>query len=246
MAVNCSVPPTVKATDVGVTAIAVTTSAFTVSAAVPLTEPEVAVTVTDPAVTPVARPLAVMVAVDADDVLHVTATVPVEPSLYVPVAVNCWLAPVLTLAVAGVTEIDCSVFVTVTVSTSRLALPVMPLSEAVTLVDPEATAVSKPLALIVAIDELPTDQVTVELTLAVEPSLYFAVAVNCCVAPIKMLAVAGDTVTAVNVFVGGGVVVELGTPAQPMLAITRASETGARRQTNRFRRVRCMDLLLLR
>ncbi|MGC1374076.1 MAG: hypothetical protein WA824_18215, partial [Candidatus Sulfotelmatobacter sp.] len=176
---------------------------------------------TFPAATPVARPLEVIVAVDADDVLQVTATLPVEPSLYVPVAVNCWVAPMFTLAVGGVTEIDVSVFVTVTVSTLRVALPVVPLSEAVTLVDPAATPVSTPLALIVAIDGLPTAQVTVELTLAVEPSLYFAVAVNCCVAPIKMLAVAGDTVTAVNVFVGGGVVVELGTPAQPMLAITR-------------------------
>lgn len=229
MAVNCCVPPTVKATEVGVTAIAVTTLAFTVSVAVPLTEPDVAVTVTDPAATPVAAPLELIVAIDADDVLQVAATVAVEPSLYLPVAVNCSVAPTFTLAVAGVTEIDVSVFVTVTVSTLRLALPMVPLSEAVTLVDPAATPVNRPLALIVAIDELPTAQFTVEVTLAVEPSLYFAVAVNCWVAPMEMLTVAGDTDTDVNVFVGGGVVAEPGTPAQPIPAIRSASEAGARK-----------------
>ena len=44
------------------------------------------------------------------------------------------------------------------------------------------------------------DQVAGELTFAVEPSLYFAVATNCSVAPAAMVAVPGATETAVIVF----------------------------------------------
>ena len=93
------------------------------------------------------------------------------------VAVNCCVLPSVTLAAEGVTEID--VTVGVVVSTSRVAVPFMPLNEAVTEVEPDPLPVANPLALIVAIDDVPTVQVAVELTFAVEPSLYFAVAVNC-------------------------------------------------------------------
>lgn len=130
------------------------------------------------------------------------------------------------LTVEGVTAIDLRVLVTVTVCTSRLAVPVMPLSEAVTLVEPEALPVTRPLELIAAIAELPTAQLAVELTFAVEPSLYFAVAVNCCVLPIETLAVAGDTETAVKVFEGG--VVEFPMPWHPTPAIRMAREDGAK------------------
>jgi hypothetical protein len=41
---------------------------------------------------------------------HVAAAVsgPVEPSVYVPVAVNCWVSPFAMLAVVGLTAMDAS------------------------------------------------------------------------------------------------------------------------------------------
>lgn len=67
----------------GVTATFVTVFADTVSAAVPLTPPAVAVIVVDPAATPVASPPALMVAVAMLDELHVAVvvTVAVDSSL---------------------------------------------------------------------------------------------------------------------------------------------------------------------
>jgi hypothetical protein len=40
----------------------------------------------------------------------------------------------------------------------------------------------------------------VDVTFAVEPSVYVAIAVNCCVAPAAMLAVAGVTAMEVTTF----------------------------------------------
>lgn len=125
------------------------------------------------------------------------------------------------LAVAGATAIDLSVFVPV--CTLSVAVPVIPLRDAVTLVEPEATPVTSPLLLIEAMAELPTDQVTLELTFAVDPSLYFAVAVNCCVVPVEMLTLAGVTETETRVFEGGGVE-EPVTPWHPSPASRSASE----------------------
>jgi hypothetical protein len=80
-----------------------------------------------------------------------------------------------------------------------------------------------PEELTVAIAALPAVQVAEEVTSAVVSSLYFAVAVNCCFVPTAMLAVAGDTETAVMVF-GGGVEEAEVVPPQPMFAISRQEE----------------------
>jgi hypothetical protein len=73
------------------------------------------------------------------------------------------------LAFAGVTAIELSVFAfAVTVSG---VVPVTPLSVAVTLLEPAATPVARPVELIVAIAALAVAQVTVVLMFAVEPSL---------------------------------------------------------------------------
>jgi hypothetical protein len=112
----------------------------------------------------------------------------------------------------------------------RVALLLMPLSEAETPVDPDAFAVTSPVALTLAIDEAETAHVTLEFTLAVEPSLYFAVALNCCVAPVAILAVAGDTEIDDNVLVG--VLVEL-TPLHPVLAMSNASDRNTKRYVGR-------------
>jgi hypothetical protein len=72
------------------------------------------------------------------------------------------------LALGGATAIDVSVTVPVTPSD---ALPVIPLSDAVTAVEPAASPVARPLEFIVATAGVATAQVAVALTLAVEPLL---------------------------------------------------------------------------
>ena len=51
------------------------------------------------------------------------------------------------------------------------AFPLIPLSDAVTIVEPAVTPVAMPLELVIATAEDTTVQLAVELTLAVEPSL---------------------------------------------------------------------------
>ncbi len=64
---------------------------FTVRAALPVIPPKVAVMVTVPAATAVARPMPLTVATDVFDELQATCVVisKLVPSEYVPVAVNC-------------------------------------------------------------------------------------------------------------------------------------------------------------
>lgn len=99
----------------GETAIDVTVfvAAGTVSVALPLTLPTAAVIVVEPAATAFAMPdvLIVATAVFASDQLADAVTSAVDPSLYVPVAVNCSAAPIEMSAVAGDVAIVISVFV---------------------------------------------------------------------------------------------------------------------------------------
>ena len=74
------------------------------------------------------------------------------------------------LAVAGVTAMETSVGEPTAV-TVRAAVPVTAESVAVTLADPAATPVASPDPLMVVAAVLLTAQVTVEVMLAVEPSL---------------------------------------------------------------------------
>lgn len=92
VAVNCCVLPAATDGAAGVTAIEVKTAAVTVSEAVPLILPEVAVIVAVPALMPFARPVcSPTVAVDVLDEVQVAVVVRfcMEPSLKVPVAVYC-------------------------------------------------------------------------------------------------------------------------------------------------------------
>ncbi len=81
------------------------------SPVLPLTDPSVARMVVVPAATPVARPVELIVAAAAFEDAHVTWLVRfcVLESEYVPVAVYCWVAPAVSVALAGVTAIDVSV-----------------------------------------------------------------------------------------------------------------------------------------
>jgi hypothetical protein len=138
-AVNCCV--NVTATDAVAGVIAIETSGLvTVSVAVPEMLPCAAWMVTVVlGVTAVAKPPCVMVA--PAEALHVTLLVRfcVELSAYVPVAVNCWVALGATEAVGGVTAMDTSGLVTVSVAVPEIvpwvavivevALGVMPVAK---------------------------------------------------------------------------------------------------------------------
>ena len=133
-------PPSTMDAEAGMTAMDFN-GAVTVRLAVPLTDPEAAVIVAVPAATPVAVPLALMVAMVVADDVQVTLDVMsfVVLSVYVPIAANCWVAPILIDGVAGEMVIDFRLGVMV-----RLADPVTPLEAAVMVVEPAATPVAKP------------------------------------------------------------------------------------------------------
>jgi hypothetical protein len=139
--------------------------AVTVSVAVPLTPLSDAVTVDEPAATPVATPAALIVAIEVFALLHVTVevTFAVELSLYVAVAVNCCVAPTAILAALGDTAIEVRVGEVPPAATVSVAVPLMPLTVAVIVVEPAATAVASPLALIVAMEVFELLQVAVEV-----------------------------------------------------------------------------------
>ncbi len=136
---------------------------------VSLNAPTVAVIVVEPAATVVATPELLMVVTDGDEELQVT---PADkswllPSLYVAVAVNCRLMPMPRVRSSGVTVMD-TMLGAVTV---RLVDWESPAKEAETLVDPAATAVSIPLASIVAVAVEEELQVTRAVRSEVLPSL---------------------------------------------------------------------------
>jgi len=90
VAVNCFVVPIDMLELAGVTAIDTSVAALTVSDALPVTVPEIALIVVVPVPTAVARPDASMVETligDADHVTEVSSWV--LPSSKVPMAVNC-------------------------------------------------------------------------------------------------------------------------------------------------------------
>ncbi len=103
--------------------------AVTVTAAVPLCPSLVAVIVAVPTTSPVTSPVPVTLATLSALLAHVTVRpVKVLPLASLRIAVNCWVAPTTTLAVAGLT---------VTVATGALLALVVPLA---TLESPPNTA----------------------------------------------------------------------------------------------------------
>jgi hypothetical protein len=118
VAVNCWVEPTIKlAGDAGVTAmedneglVVVVTAAITVKGTDWLVIPfKDAVMLAVPTVTPLANPKSSIVAIGVESLVHVTSELmsAIEPSEYVPVALNCWVEPTAKLAgEAGATAIE--------------------------------------------------------------------------------------------------------------------------------------------
>jgi hypothetical protein len=143
----------------GVTAIDCNVAAVTVRTVEPLIDEDVAVIVEVPTPAPLASPEALIVAVVVVPDDHVTVDVRfcVEPSLNVPVAVNCCVAPLAIDGFAGVTAIDCNV-AAVTVSKVE---PLMDDDVAVIVEVPTPAPLARPAALIVAVVVVPELQVTV-------------------------------------------------------------------------------------
>jgi hypothetical protein len=83
----------------------------------------------------------------------------VVPSLKVPVAVNCCVAPLVIDGFAGVTAIDCSVAAV----TVRSVEPEIDDDVAVIVEVPTPAPEARPAALIVAVEVVPEDQVTVDV-----------------------------------------------------------------------------------
>src|SRR5260370_155568 len=108
VALNCCVAPFGTEGFAGVTAIDCNTGAVTVSVVEPLIVPEVALIVLDPVATVVANPALLIVATVVVPEVQVTVLVIfcVLLSVYLPVAVNCCVNPLVTDAFAGVTLIE--------------------------------------------------------------------------------------------------------------------------------------------
>src|SRR5512142_1800740 len=155
----------------GVTVIDVSVPT-TVSSVLPLTVPNVAVIVVvpDAAAAAVARPLVLIVATAGADDVQVAREVRsrVLASEYVPVAVNCCVAPVGTLGFAGVTAMD------VSARTFAVAFPLMAPIVAVIVAVPAvavADAVARPVAAPMVTAGLEDVQVTWVVRSGVEPSV---------------------------------------------------------------------------
>lgn len=97
------------------------------------------------------------------------------PSVKVPVAVNWSLVPLGIELLGAVIVMDCSVGA---VTLSVKEFDVIPVWEAVMLVEPVLTAVARPLALILATAELDEAHVAEVVRFCVLPSVNVPVAVN--------------------------------------------------------------------
>src|ERR1700751_2013413 len=108
VAVNgCSSPRGTVAAE-GVIAIDASVAFVTVRFVDPEIDPEVAVTVAVPTARPLAKPPVVMLATLFATAVHVTEAVRfcIEPSVKLPVAVNCSVTPIGTDGLAGVSAIE--------------------------------------------------------------------------------------------------------------------------------------------
>jgi hypothetical protein len=167
--VYCRVNPFATDPLAGVTAIDTSAGAVTVKVLLSVNAPWVAVIVEVPTATAVARPVALMVAIEGADDDHATVAVifAVDPSVYVPVAVYCRVNPFATDPLAGVTAIDTSAGAVTVMVLVLLIAPCV----AVIVDVPTATAVASPVALMAAIEGADDDHVAVAVIFAVEPSV---------------------------------------------------------------------------
>jgi len=197
VAKNCCVVPATIEGFVGAIAIDCNVAAVTVRTVEPEIDDDVAVMVELPTPAPTASPDELIVAVVGVPEVQITLDVRfcVVPSLNVPVAVNCCVAPLVIDGFAGVTAIDCSV-AAVTVSTVE---PLIEDDVAVIVEVPIPVPVATPAAVMVAVAVVPELQVTLDVRFCVVPSLNVPVAANCCVVPFVIEGFAGVTAIDCNV-----------------------------------------------
>jgi hypothetical protein len=179
VAVNCFVVPLAIEGLTGVTAIDTSVAAVTVNVTGGLTAPDLDTEIcVVPVPTPVAKPpppVIVATVVVPDTQLDTCVRSCVLPSVYVPVAVNCKVAPFAIDGLTGVTAIDTSVAaVTVNVAPGL----VTPFSAAVICELPKPTAVARPAELIVATVVVPETHTTCVVRSLVLLSAYVPVAVK--------------------------------------------------------------------
>jgi hypothetical protein len=132
-----------------------------------------------------------MVATVAAEELQVTLAVALldVPSLYIAVAENCSLFPMITDGLIGLI----SIAVRTALVTVRLAVPLTVPKVAVIVVWPALSALATPVEAIVATAVADEFQLTVGLRFCWVPSLNVPVAVNCCVVPMTRVGAAGLT-----------------------------------------------------
>ena len=203
-AVNCCVSPSSIEGDDGETSIRSTTGggAVTVSVAVPDLPSTDAVIVVEPASLAVAKPELLMVATVVLLLIHakVLPVISMSSESYA-VAENCCVSP---------SSIEGDDGDTVTRSTTgggsvtlKVAVPDLPSTSAVIVVDPASLAEAKPELLMVATVVLLLVQVKVLPDISSPPDVR-AFAVNCCVSPSSIEGDDGDTVTRSTTGGGGG------------------------------------------
>ena len=165
---NCWVNPAAMVGFAGVTAMDTNVAVVTVKVVDPVTLPLVALMVVLPTFKADARPVVLIVAVAMLEDAHVTLLVRfcVLLSLYVPVAVNCWVSPAAMVGLAGVTAMDSSVAV---LTVSVVEPDTLPLAAVIRLV-PTFTPVARPAALMVAFAGVPEVQITLAVRFCVELS----------------------------------------------------------------------------
>jgi hypothetical protein len=197
------------------TETAETEAAVTVKSVAELNVPSAAVIVDEPAIRPVARPDALIVATAVLDEVHTTwpVTSAVDPSVKVPVAVNCWVVPSAIVGLAGVTAID----VTTTGVTVSVVVPPMSPSVAVIVETPVASVDARTVALTVATVVFADAQLTEFVSVLVEPSENVPVAANCSVRPLATLGSVG--VTEIDRSVALTTVTELAPATAPSVAV---------------------------
>jgi hypothetical protein len=196
VAMNCCPAPSTMVGANGVTVIDASVAAVTPRLAEPVIEPEVATTLAVPLACPVAMPEALTLTTPAGDTLQATAFVKscVLPSVNVPIADRCSLAPIAMDELAGITVSETRAAGV----TARLAEPVTAPKVAVMLVVPAATVLAAPAEVTVATAVADDVQLTELVRSLLLPSLYLPVAVNCCPRPNATDALAGETWIAVR------------------------------------------------
>jgi hypothetical protein len=195
--------------------IEVSVDAETVSVVAPVIEFKLAETVDVPCAKPVAAPVALTLATLGADEFHVTIAVRfcVEPSAYVPVAVNCSVPPEGIDGFAGVTAMEDRT----DDATVKVVVPeIEPWVAVIVVLLPDCTPVASPDELMLATPGDEEVHETAPVKFCVLPSVYVPVAANCLVLPTLTVEFAG--VTAIETSVGGATV----SMVEPLIEFTLA------------------------